>query len=82
MMDMSIDVKCSITVAILSVLVYLLLINIFQRVWDVEGKPTTVGVEMNSTEWYKSMEVMMLVAVFLAYNINFYLFSSCKSSSS
>ena len=73
-MDMSIDVKCSITVAILSVLVYLLLINIFSRVWE-KG----VGEGMDKTEWYKSMEVMMLVAVFLAYIINLNLFTSCKS---
>lgn len=76
MMDLSIDVKCSITTAILSVLIYLLLVNILSRVW-----PTGVGKEMNETEWFKSMEVMMLVSVFLAYIINGNLFTSCKSSS-
>lgn len=73
-MDMSIDVKCSVTTAILSVLVYLLLVNLLSRVWP------SVGEEMNKTEWFKSMEVIMLVSVFLAYNINSQLFSSCKST--
>lgn len=76
-MDMSIDVKCAITTAILSVLVYLLLVNLLSRVWT-EGN---VGKEMNEgTEWFKSMEVLMLVAVFLAFNLNNYLFTSCKSA--
>jgi len=75
-MDMSIDVKCAITTAILSVLVYLLLVNLLSRVWTEDG----VGKEMNETEWFKSMEVLMLVAVFLAFNLNNYLFTSCKSS--
>lgn len=74
---MSIDVKCAITTAILSVLVYLLLVNLLSRVWT-DGN---VGKEMNdsTTEWFKSMEVIMLVAVFLAFNLNNYLFTSCKS---
>ena len=75
-MDISIDVKCSITTAILSVLIYLLLVNLLDRVWA-----PGVGDEMNKTEWYKSMEVIMLVSVFIAYWINGRLFSSCKSSS-
>lgn len=75
-MDMSIDVKCAVTTAILSVLVYLLLVNILSRVWT-EGR---VGKEMNETEWYQSMEVLMLVAVFIASNLNNRLFTSCKSA--
>jgi hypothetical protein len=75
-MDMSIDVKCAVTTAILSVLVYLLLVNILSRVWTEGG----VGKEMNETEWYQSMEVVMLVAVFIAFNLNNYLFTSCKSA--
>lgn len=75
-MDMSIDVKCAITTAILSVLVYLLLVNLLSRVWSEDE----VGKEMNQTEWFKSMEVVMLVAVFIAFNLNNYLFTSCKSA--
>ena len=73
---MSIDVKCAVTTAILSVLVYLLLVNLLSRVWTEGG----VGREMNDTEWFKSMEVLMLVAVFLAFNLNNYLFTSCKTA--
>ena len=76
-MDMSIDVKCAITTAILSVLVYLLLVNLLSRVMTEDKK---VGDVMENTEWYKSMEVLMLVAVFLAFNLNNYLFTSCKSA--
>lgn len=74
-MEMSIDIKCSVTTAILSVLVYLLLINLLSRVW-----PSGVGEEMNKTDWYKSIEIIMLVSVFIGFNINSLLFSSCKSS--
>jgi hypothetical protein len=77
-MDMSIDVKCAITTAILSVLIYLLLVNLLQRSMG-EGD-VSVGKEMNQTEWYKSMEVLMLVAVFFAFNLNNYLFTSCKTA--
>ena len=73
-MDVSIDVKCAVTTAILSVLVYLLLVNLLSRVVTEGG----VGKEMNDTEWYKSMEVLMLVSVFIAFNLNNYLFTSCK----
>lgn len=76
MMDMSIDVKCAITTAILSVLVYLLLVNLMSRVWT-DGE---VGKEMNQSEWFRSMEVIMLLAVFIAFNLNNYLFTSCKSA--
>lgn len=72
---MSIDVKCAITTAILSVLIYLLLVNLLSRTWGDE-----VGKEMNQTEWFKSMEIIMLVSVFIAFNLNNYLFTSCKSS--
>ena len=73
---MSIDLKCAITTAILSVLVYLLLVNLLSRTWDEDE----VGKEMNKTEWFKSMEVIMLFAVFIAFNLNNYLFTSCKSA--
>lgn len=76
---MSIDVKCAVTTAILSVLVYLLLCNLLGRVMD-ESEASGVGKEMDNTEWYKSMEVLMLVSVFLAVNLNNFLFSSCKSA--
>ena len=70
---MSIDLKCAVTTSILSVLVYLLLVNLLSR-----SLTDGVGEEMNRTEWYKSMEVIMLISVFLAYYFNNYLFTSCK----
>ena len=73
--DISFDFKCSVTTAILSDLIYLLLVNLLSRAW-----PTGVGVEMNKTEWFKSMEIIMLVSVLIGYNINSLLFTSCKSS--
>ena len=76
-MDMSIVVKCSITTAILSVLVYLLLCNLLERYL---GEDANVGTEMNKTEWFKSMEIIMLVSVFIAFNLNNYLFTSCSSA--
>lgn len=76
-MEMSLDVKCAITTAILSVLIYLLLVNIFSKSLGNE-----VGKEMGENEdWsqsLKSMEVIMLVSVFIAYNLNDYLFASCR----
>ncbi len=74
-MEVSFEFKCAVTTAILSVLVYLLLVNLLSRVWG-EG---SVGKGINDTEWYKSIEVVMLVSVWLAYNVNGHLFSSCKN---
>jgi hypothetical protein len=74
-MEMSLDWKCSITTAILAVLVYILLLNVFGNVWG----ESSVGQEMNkSADWYKSMEVIMLGSVFLAYHLNNMLFSACR----
>ena len=75
-MDMSIDVKCAVTTAILSVLVYLLLITILRKTWT----DVVFGKEMNESEWYTSMEILMLIAVFIAFNLNNYLFTSCRSA--
>lgn len=74
-MELSFELKCAVTVAVLSVLVYLLLVNLLTRVW---GENVAKGI--NDTEWYKSMEVIMLVSVWLGYNVNGYLFSSCKTA--
>ena len=76
-MDISIDVKCAVTTAILSVLIFILLVNLF-KMNKVEGVGKSLDEE--NTEWFKSMEVMMLLAVFLAFNLNTYLFTSCKSA--
>jgi hypothetical protein len=76
-MDISIDVKCAVTTAILSVLIFILLISLF-KMNKVEGVGKSLDEE--NTEWFKSMEVLMLLAVFLAFNLNTYLFTSCKTA--
>ena len=73
----SIDVKCAVTTAILSVLIYLLLVNILTGVW---GQNTGKAMNGEGVAWFQSMEVVMLVGVFVASNVNNYLFNSCKSA--
>lgn len=73
MVDLSLDVKCSITTAILSVLVYLLVGYILKSL-KVESGHTLD----NEKNWLTSMETIMLVSVFIGYNINSMLFNSCK----
>ena len=68
------DWKCAVTTSILSVLIYLLMLNMLPKAIGGE-----VGKEMNDTEWYKSMEIILLVSVFLAYILNGYMFNSCHS---
>jgi hypothetical protein len=76
-MDMSIEVKCAVTTAILSVLIFILLVSLF-KMNKVEGVGKSLDEE--NTEWFKSMEVLMLLAVFIAFNLNTYLFTSCKTA--
>lgn len=73
MVDLSLDVKCSITTAILSVLVYLLISYILKSLKIDAGYPLE-----NDKSWITSMETIMLVSVFVGYNINSMLFNSCK----
>ena len=78
---MSIDIKCAVTTAILSVLVYLLLESLLSR--SLASTTIEFGLSKNSineTEWYKSMEIVLLVSVFIAFNLNNYLFMPCRSA--
>ena len=69
---MSFDWKCALTNAILTVLVYLL----FVRLLGADS-----GKNMGeSVQWYKSLEYMLLVSTFVAYNLNTVLFTSCSSA--
>lgn len=64
---MAFDWKCSITVAILTVLIYLLFIFIGSKVLDDKY----FGYYMlNSNDWYKSPEVIILLSSFIAFIIN------------
>jgi uncharacterized membrane protein AbrB (regulator of aidB expression) len=71
-MDLSINWKCSTTVAILTVLVYLLLVTILK---SNSGEDS--GKSMEETEWFKSMEFLLFVAAFIAYWVNSKLFQTC-----
>jgi hypothetical protein len=75
-MNLSINWKCSTTVAILTVLVYLLLVTAMKSNFG-EDDGRNVGKEMDESEWYKSMEFILLIAAFIAYNLNSMLFITC-----
>jgi hypothetical protein len=70
-MSLTFDWKCGVTNAILTVLVYLLLLKLVPR----------GGLEMrNSVNWYESLEVLLLVGALVAFNVNSMLFSACATS--
>jgi hypothetical protein len=68
---MAINWKCSITLAILTVLVYLLLVNLMTGMMGP-------GVGTENVEWYKSMEAVLFYSVLISYNLNQSLFVSCR----
>ena len=70
-MALSLDWKCGVTNAILTVLVYLLLLKL----------TSSAGKLMNdSANWYESLEVLLLVGALVAFNVNSMLFSACVTS--
>jgi hypothetical protein len=77
---MSIDFKCALTTACLSVLVFMLLVEIFTRYADDKNFIKNMDENTELRDWWKTIEVHMLIAVFLAFNINNLLFSSCKTA--
>jgi hypothetical protein len=64
----SVDWKCGVTNAILTVLVYLLLLRLV---------PNSGGSMHESDRWYQSLEVLLLVGALVAFNVNTMLFSAC-----
>ena len=72
-MNISVDWKCAITTSILTVLIYLLIVNILNKMGE-----TGVGGELNVTAWYKSLEFLLFIAAILSYFINNQLFGSCR----
>ena len=66
---MAFDLKCAVTNAVLVVLVYLLVLRIL-------GLSSARSVSDESVS-YKSLEVLLLVAAFIAGYVNTYLFPSC-----
>ena len=85
-MSYQFDIKCSITMAIISVLIYLLIISICEHIYGGDTSSSTdskgatssksggVGLSMNQTEWYKSVEILMLISVFVSYYVNAQIF--------
>lgn len=71
-MALSLDWKCSLTNAILTVVAYLLLLKLFSGA----GRPLH-----ESAHWYESLEVLLLVASVVAFNVNSMLLSSCSNKS-
>lgn len=73
-MMMDLDWKCAITTAILSVLIYLIMINLLSKDANKVGK----SISEPDVSWYESNEILMLGSVFLGFLLNGYLFQSCK----
>ncbi len=67
-MALSFDWKCGVTNAILTVLVYLLLLKLV---------PNSGKLMHQSDNWYESLEVLLLVGALVAFNVNSMLFSAC-----
>ena len=72
MVSVSFDWKCGLTNAILTVLLYLLMLRMFSA---QAGRPLT-----ESAHWYESMEVLLLVSAFVGFQVNSMLFSGCTTS--
>ncbi len=72
---MNIDWKCSITLAILTVLIYILLVNIFKSLNKDDG---TIGTSGDAVDWYKSTEAFIMYSALISYNVNQMIFASCK----
>jgi len=70
---LTLDWKCAITTAILTVLIYILMTSVLSKSL---GEDT--GKTMTEANWFKSMEMLMLVSAFIAYLLNAYIFTSCK----
>ena len=71
------NIKCAITTAILSVLIFLLLLEILPK--DENGVSLYSSPMTNDKQWFQSIEIVMLGSVFLAFNLNASLFSYCST---
>ena len=72
-MALTYDWKCGVTNAILTVLVYLLLLKLL---------PGSGKLMHESVQWYQSLEVSLLLSALVAFNVNSMLFSACTTSNS
>lgn len=75
-MGLTFDWKCGVTNAILTVLVYLLLLKLLSS-----NATSNVGQPLNSSQnWYESLEVLLLASALVAFNVNSMLFSACTTA--
>lgn len=70
-MALSFDWKCGVTNAILTVLVYLLLLKLV---------PGSGKLMHESHHWHHSLEILLLASALVAFNVNAMLFSACTTS--
>lgn len=70
-MALSVDWKCGVTNAILTVLIYLLLLKLL---------PGSGRLMHESQNWFESLEILLLVGGLVAFNVNTMLFSACTTS--
>lgn len=71
------DWKCSVTTAIISVLVYLLIVYVLNNT----QLKANVGKEVGTGgEWYSSLEYLMFLSVLIGYNLNNHVFTACKAN--
>lgn len=70
-MALNFDWKCGVTNAILTVLVYLLLLKLL---------PGSGNLMSESSSWFESLEVLLLLSAFVAFNVNGMLFNACTST--
>lgn len=63
------DWKCSLTTALLSVLVFLFLTNLF----DVKGEVS----QLKEGEFFNNTELTLILSVFIGYLLNVTLFKEC-----
>ena len=65
---MAINWSCSISLAIITVLIWMLMCKLFNN----GEKPT------ESVDWFKSCEAFLFYSVFIAYQLNQMIYPNCK----
>jgi hypothetical protein len=68
------DWKCSLTTALITVLVFLFLTNLF----DVKGN---LGEDISKGEFFSSIELTLILSVFIGFLLNVMFFKGCSTKS-